>query len=67
MPSKIKFFSVFVHVYDKVLQREEGATNYNPEIAEFFEQNNVLKWEIIPSMTVGGSCIDPIVMVEYES
>ena len=67
MVSKIQFFSVFVHVYDKVLQREEGSTKYNPEIAEFFEQNNVLKWKIIPAMTVGGSCIDPTVMVEYES
>ena len=67
MVSKIKFFSVFVHVYDKVSQREEGSTKYNTEINEFFERNNVLKWETIPAMTVGGSCIDPTVMVEYES
>ena len=67
MVSKIEFISMYVHVYDRILQRDSGTMKFNPDVAKFFKHNNVLKWEIVQAYNIGGSCIDPIIMVEYVS
>ena len=66
MTSKVKFLSFYISAYDDLTQREKGSIIYNNLIDIFFEEHNVIKWEVVQGISGEGVWKSPVIMIEYE-